>query len=138
MHDEGTEVASWLAMRVSALIIVLVCGCGSSSSCPTTEPGQRSACATQSDVVCRYGTDTECECDGAAWYCVTSNCPPGIPGGQPLACTSSDDGCAYSDWEHDCTCGCQTSSQGRWWSCTRGTIGSICPAGPPDTGVDAR
>jgi hypothetical protein len=132
-------------MRACALIVVILCGCDlsskSQSGCPAMQPDQRSECATNGDLSCSYGATTQCECAGpnSVWYCFTNDCPPGIPGpgGGHLACAISDNACNYSDWEHDCSCSCESSAQGRWWSCVPGTIGSTCPRGPPpvDAGV---
>src|ERR1041384_2699134 len=100
-------------MRTCALAVLLL-GCDTPMGCPSTPPGQRSACETPDTMSCSYGTDTQCGCVGGTWFCTVNDCPPGIPGGEPLACASTDTGCSYSDWEHDCTCSCVASDQGRW------------------------
>ena len=78
-----------------------------------------------------------CDCLGDAWRCYTIDNPcPG--GGLPSleGTCNPGDSCDYSDWEHDCFCGCAANHK---WDCTPGTIGStaVCPRAYLDAGVDA-
>jgi len=134
-----TSTGPALAIRTGmrAVFVVAVVGltiasgsCSSSTGdCPDTPPSSRSACDVSS-LDCHYDPGTSCECDGEVWYCRTQTCPLGIPGTEPVTCSATDTGCDYSDWEHDCSCGCIDTPAGRYWDCIGGTIGSICPKAP--------
>jgi hypothetical protein len=77
-----------------------------------------------------------CTCLGNEWRCTTiaNPCPGGgIPSSE--ATCNDGDACDYSDWEHDCFCGCASNHR---WDCAPGTIGSyqVCPRAFLDAGVD--
>ena len=97
--------------------------------CPDEAPASLSTCGDAS-LSCHYAPATDCDCDGERWYCQTRTCPLGIPGSEPVTCSATDTSCDYSDWEHDCTCGCVDTPAGRYWDCSGDTIGSICPKAP--------
>lgn len=97
--------------------------------CPDEAPPSRSACSDPG-LSCDYDPATRCTCNVDVWFCQSNTCPAGIPGGEPVACSTSDAGCEYSDWEHDCSCGCIDTPTGLYWSCFGDTIGSVCPRPP--------
>src|SRR6476619_1949183 len=78
-----------------------------------------------------------CTCLGNEWRCTTiaNPCPGGGLPSSEATCNTGDS-CDYSDWEHDCFCGCASNHK---WDCTPGTIGSyaVCPRAFMDAGVDA-
>jgi hypothetical protein len=50
-----------------------------------------------------------------------------------VACSQPGATCEIETWEHGCDCSCGSDG---WWGCFGETIGSHCPSGPPDAGID--
>jgi hypothetical protein len=109
----------------------LACGGGCDAPWSTCNGDRAGACS--GDVVCTYPSDAGrpdvCSCTDTGWRC--SNCPADFM--DPAATCSPGDGCSYEDWEHGCSCVC--NPQGKW-ACANETVGSMCPSGMIDAGVD--
>jgi hypothetical protein len=134
------------AFMRAAMLAFACYACTSSSGvaiCPKDQPAGSSPCASDHELSCSYGTTTECTCEGGtgsrwsctyndcSWYAGADQCTDGSGGAFYCTCAVNGATCMFSNWEHECDCTCETSAMGSWWSCESGTIGSVCPSGPP-------
>jgi len=104
------------------VVIALLAGCSSFLGSTHNGSGSGSDCSGPPPP-------GSCDCSNGTWWC--STCPFG-EGPGPVPCTQSGASCQIETWEHGCDCSCANG----WWGCSRETIGSICPSGPPDAGID--